>query len=84
MMLSTPLADLLGEQSVNILYKSRICNSNEKQLSRPQTVKKIWEYVKERDLQNPDDKRQIICDEPMKAVFKQESVHMFTMVSLTQ
>lgn len=50
-----------------------------KQLSRPQVVKKIWAYVKERDLQNPDDKRQIMCDDKLKAVFKQDSVHMFTM-----
>jgi len=42
-------------------------------------VKKIWAYVKERDLQDPSDKRQIRCDEPMRAVFKQERVHMFTM-----
>jgi len=45
-------------------------------MSRPQVVKKIWEYVKERNLQNPDDKRQIMCDEKLQAVFKQDSVHM--------
>ncbi|KAF2141698.1 uncharacterized protein K452DRAFT_308767 [Aplosporella prunicola CBS 121167] len=63
MTLSAPLSDLLGET----------------QLSRPQCVKKIWEYVKERDLQDPTDKRQIRCDEAMRAVFKQDRVHMFTM-----
>ncbi|KAF2084224.1 SWIB-domain-containing protein [Saccharata proteae CBS 121410] len=63
MNLSAPLSELLGET----------------QLSRPQTVKKIWEYVKARDLQDPSDKRQIRCDEPMRAVFKQDRVHMFTM-----
>ncbi|KAF1965787.1 SWIB-domain-containing protein [Bimuria novae-zelandiae CBS 107.79] len=63
MNLSTALQDLLGET----------------QLSRPQTVKKIWEYVKARDLQDPADKRQIRCDDAMRAVFKQDSVHMFTM-----
>ncbi|MCJ1408593.1 hypothetical protein MMC19_002668 [Ptychographa xylographoides] len=51
----------------------------ETQLSRPQTVKRIWAYVRERDLQDPNDKRQIRCDEAMKAVFKQDTVHMFTM-----
>ncbi|KAF2237585.1 SWIB-domain-containing protein [Viridothelium virens] len=63
MNLSTPLASLVGETV----------------LSRPQTVKKIWEYVKERDLQDPNDKRQIRCDDAMRAVFKQDRVHMFTM-----
>lgn len=66
MILSPPLAEMLGET----------------QLSRPQTVKKIWAYVKERDLQDPQDKRQIRCDERMRAVFKQERVHMFTMNKL--
>lgn len=51
-------------------------------LSRPQTVKQIWNYVKERDLQDPNDKRQIRCDDAMRAVFKQDKVHMFTMNKL--
>lgn len=49
------------------------------QLSRPQVVKKIWEYIKARDLQDPSDKRQIRCDDKMQLVFKQDRVHMFTM-----
>ncbi|KAL3418005.1 E3 ubiquitin-protein ligase hel2 [Phlyctema vagabunda] len=61
--LSAPLADLVGEPT----------------LSRPQVVKKIWAYIKERDLQDPADKRNIICDEKMQLVFKQDKVHMFTM-----
>jgi upstream activation factor subunit UAF30 len=52
------------------------------QLSRPQVVKKIWEHIKANDLQDPSDKRQIRCDEPMQAVFKQDKVHMFTMNKL--
>ena len=66
MALSPALSELLGET----------------QLSRPQTVKKIWEYVKERELQDPSDKRQIRCDDAMYAVFKQDKVHMFTMNKL--
>ena len=63
MNLSEPLSALLGET----------------QLSRPQTVKKIWEYVKGKDRLDPADKRQIICDDAMRAVFKTDRVHMFTM-----
>jgi len=63
MVLSEPLSSLLGETV----------------LSRPQTVKKIWEYVKERDLQDPDDRRQIRCDDAMRQVFRSDKVHMFTM-----
>ncbi|KAK5123973.1 hypothetical protein LTR85_002170 [Meristemomyces frigidus] len=63
MNLSEPLQALLGES----------------QLSRPQTVKRIWAYVKERNLQDPSDKRQIRCDELMRGVFKSDKIHMFTM-----
>ncbi|KAL8731544.1 MAG: hypothetical protein Q9166_003390 [cf. Caloplaca sp. 2 TL-2023] len=42
------------------------------QLSRPQTVKQIWEYVRRHDLQDPSDKRWIRCDDALKAVFKSE------------
>jgi upstream activation factor subunit UAF30 len=66
MNLSEPLAAMLGQPA----------------LSRPQTVKQIWAYVKERDLQDPSDKRQIRCDDAMHAVFKQDRVHMFTMNKL--
>ncbi|KAI9697579.1 MAG: hypothetical protein M1836_004529 [Candelina mexicana] len=67
MNLSAPLSSLLdGETS----------------LSRPQTVKKIWAYIKERDLQDPNDMREIRCNDQMKAVFKSDRVHMFTMNKL--
>jgi upstream activation factor subunit UAF30 len=42
-------------------------------------VKKIWKYIKENDLQDPNDKRQVRCDEALREVFKTDKVHMFTM-----
>ncbi|KAE8356652.1 SWIB/MDM2 domain-containing protein [Aspergillus coremiiformis] len=54
----------------------------EESLSRPQTVKKVWAYIHEHDLQDPSDRRQIRCDEPMRAVFKQDRIHMFTMTKI--
>ncbi|KKA27446.1 hypothetical protein TD95_005475, partial [Thielaviopsis punctulata] len=51
----------------------------EPQLSRPQVVKKIWEHIKANELQDPNDKRQIRCDDRMQAVFKQASINMFQM-----
>ncbi|KAI4121380.1 MAG: hypothetical protein LQ338_006393 [Usnochroma carphineum] len=56
--------------------------SGEIKLSRPQTVKRIWEYVHAHDLQEPNDKRWIRCDDAMRAVFKAERVNMFTMNKL--
>ncbi|CAF9935269.1 hypothetical protein IMSHALPRED_010167 [Imshaugia aleurites] len=64
LMLSPPLSALLD---------------NEIKLSRPQTVKRIWAYVRENELQDPGDKRMIRCDDALRAVFKQDKVHMFTM-----
>lgn len=52
----------------------------EPRLSRPQTVKRIWDYVKARDLQDPADRRFIRCDEQLRAVFHTDRLHMFTYV----
>lgn len=51
-------------------------------MSRPQTVKRIWVYIKENKLQDPNDGRHIICDDKLRAVFKTDKVHMFTMNKL--
>ncbi|KAK6536073.1 hypothetical protein TWF281_000319 [Arthrobotrys megalospora] len=51
----------------------------ETQLSRPETVKRIWAYIKEHDLQDQSDKRYIMCDENLRTVFPTARVHMFTM-----
>lgn len=48
-------------------------------LSRPQLVKQIWAYIKDNNLQNPQDGRQIICDDKLYKVFKKS---MFRIRSL--
>jgi len=37
--------------------------------SRSGAVKQIWSYIKGQNLQNPADKREIQCDEKLKALF---------------
>jgi chromatin remodeling complex protein RSC6 len=54
----------------------------ESELSRPQVTKKIWEYIKDNELQNPDDKRQIIADDKLKPIFGKDEVSMFEMTKL--
>lgn len=39
------------------------------EVSRAQALKHIWAYIKENNLQVPEDKRQIRCDEKLKKVF---------------
>lgn len=50
----------------------------EKELPRTQVVKLVWNYIKEHDLQNPDDRREIICDDKMKPIFG-EKMTMFSL-----
>ncbi|GKU96034.1 hypothetical protein SLEP1_g9314 [Rubroshorea leprosula] len=38
--------------------------------SRADAVKKIWEYIKLHNLQNPANKREICCDEKLKTIFE--------------
>lgn len=52
-------------------------------LPRSQVVKKIWEYIKEHDLQNPQNKRNILADEKLKVIFDgKKEVTMFEMTKL--
>lgn len=50
-----------------------------KEMARTDIVKALWEYIKQHDLQNPDNKREILLDDKMKAVFGCERFTMFTM-----
>ncbi|MBF5059037.1 type I DNA topoisomerase [Candidatus Neptunochlamydia vexilliferae] len=40
-----------------------------KEMSRTEVTKKVWEYIKAHDLQNPDNKRQIVPDKALAKVF---------------
>jgi len=50
-----------------------------KEMSRPQIVKYLWEYIKEHSLQNPNNKREILLDDKMKTVFGCDMFTMFAM-----
>merc|ERR1712038_2182828 len=49
------------------------------QMARTEVVKGLWNYIKANDLQNPDDRREIILDEKMKTLFKVDKFTMFTL-----
>lgn len=52
-------------------------------LPRGQVVKKLWEYIKAHNLQDPTNKRNIRADEKLKAVFGGKAVvDMFEMTKL--
>ncbi len=52
-------------------------------MSRGQVVKKIWEYIKKGNMQNPANKRNIIADAKLKVIFGGKGeVTMFEMTKL--
>ncbi len=52
-------------------------------MPRTEVVKKLWEYIKKNNLQNPKNKRNIIADEKLKVVFGGKGeVTMFEMTKL--
>ena len=51
-------------------------------LPRTEVTKRIWDYIKARDLQNPTNKRNVLCDEQLKAVMGKDEVTMFEMAKL--
>jgi chromatin remodeling complex protein RSC6 len=48
-------------------------------LARPEVVSKVWEYIKKHDLQNPQNKREIMADDKLEKVFGKKKVTMFEM-----
>ncbi|KAJ6589806.1 hypothetical protein DFH09DRAFT_216267 [Mycena vulgaris] len=62
-LLSEPLAAVLGVET----------------MSRPQVVKQLWVYIKSNELQNPNNKREIICDPALRPVFNVDKIDMFKM-----
>ena len=52
-------------------------------LARGQVVKKLWEYIKGNNLQNPANKRNILADAKLKVIFGGKGeVTMFEMTKL--
>jgi len=63
---SASLADVIGNEPV----------------SRGEATKKIWDYIKTHQLQDPNDKRQIVPDEKLAKVFgSKEPINMFKLAS---
>ncbi len=49
------------------------------QLSRGEVVSKTWDYIKKNNLQNPQNKREIMADDKLQKVFGKKTVTMFEM-----
>jgi upstream activation factor subunit UAF30 len=48
-------------------------------LPRPQMVSRVWDYIKQHDLQNPKNRREILADAKLRPIFGKDKVTMFEM-----
>lgn len=60
---STELAKIVGSEPI----------------PRTEVTKKVWAHIKRHKLQNPENKREIIADDKLQAVFGKKKLNMFEM-----
>jgi chromatin remodeling complex protein RSC6 len=48
-------------------------------IARGEVVSKVWTYIKDKNLQNPENKREILADPALHKVFGKDKVTMFEM-----
>src|SRR5687767_11608020 len=48
-------------------------------LPRGEVVSKVWAYIRKHELQNPDNRREILADAKLEAAFGTKKVTMFAM-----
>jgi len=48
-------------------------------LSRGEVVSRIWDYIRKNNLQNPENRREILADDKLAPVFGKKKVTMFEM-----
>ena len=51
-------------------------------LPRTEITKRIWAYIKSHNLQNPNNKREILADEKLERLFGVKSINMFEMTKI--
>jgi len=51
-------------------------------LPRTEITKRIWEYIKKHNLQNPSNKREILADAALERVFGTKKLDMFQMTKV--
>ncbi|XP_057761540.1 upstream activation factor subunit UAF30-like [Arachis stenosperma] len=51
------------------------------EVSRTHAVKRVWEYIKLQNLQNPSNKKEIFCDDKLKTIFDGKDKVGFTEIA---
>ena len=44
-----------------------------------EVVKKVWDYIKKHDLQNPENRRETLADDRLEPIFGRKKLTMFEM-----
>jgi upstream activation factor subunit UAF30 len=48
-------------------------------LPRPEMVSRVWDYIRKNNLQNPENRREILADDKLEPIFGTKKVTMFEM-----
>ncbi|RST30916.1 hypothetical protein HMF7854_08730 [Sphingomonas ginkgonis] len=48
-------------------------------LPRSEVVSKVWDHIRKNNLQNPQNKREIVADDKLKKIFGKDRATMFEM-----
>lgn len=68
--------------SCTILLLSSLYRMHKQLLASIQIVKQLWAYIRKHNLQDPGNKRKIICDDALRVVFETDCTDMFKMNKL--
>merc|ERR1711915_293300 len=67
------------ELNVSAELASIIGTAKGEKISRPQVVKRLWAYLKEENLQDPENKQYFTPDAKMEPIFGSERIKCFSM-----
>lgn len=62
----------ISDELANLLGKGKM-------MARTDVVKELWNYIRENDLQNPENRKEILLDKAMRDVFGCQQFTMFSM-----
>src|SRR5215212_5640348 len=48
-------------------------------LPRPEMISRVWDYIRKNNLQNPENRREILADGKLEPIFGKKKVTMFEM-----
>ncbi|XP_055805982.1 protein TRI1-like isoform X2 [Solanum dulcamara] len=80
-----------GKKNENVKRKAggftKVCSlspqlqkfTGETELARTEVVKRMWRYIRENNLQDPSNRRNINCDDTLRELFDVDTINMFQM-----